>query len=421
MVERDVALRSRQKIAVLITCYNRVRKTLECLQSLFEQRVPEQYELEVYLVDDASPDLTGEKVKEMFPEVNVINGSGNLYWNRGMYLAWSEAEKSNPFFYLWLNDDTMLSEDALSMILEASESKKNEAIIVGTTKARDGSISYGGRLYDSPDLLTPGAEPVKCDVFNGNIIYIPRSVYCKIGKLDPLYWHAIGDFDYALRAKKAGIENYIAAGFSGVCENRESLMAWCDQKAAFMKRIRSLYSPLGCSQPYYFFRFEFRHYGLFQALKHLLSIHLRLLFPELWTSSNNIDFFQTDSLEIKKAYRELDNYQELLTSEGDPEVCAVYFSSNGIYNANNPDVFNECIINKDRFEWKKNLIPYAGKHFFFTRYKKTVVPGRNQCFCKFARKAIGFSQRKNGWLPHGMHWQFGRGVRCNPVWQFVEC
>jgi hypothetical protein len=31
-------------------------------------------------------------------EVHVIEGSGNLYWNRGMHLAWSEAVKSNKHF-----------------------------------------------------------------------------------------------------------------------------------------------------------------------------------------------------------------------------------------------------------------------------------------------------------------------------------
>lgn len=70
----------------------------------------------MWLVDDASPDQTGAKVKAAFPEVHVIEGAGGLFWCKGMRLAWDKAIASGIKydFYLWLNDDVMLKTDALA-------------------------------------------------------------------------------------------------------------------------------------------------------------------------------------------------------------------------------------------------------------------------------------------------------------------
>ena len=63
------------KFAVLMTCYDRVQTTLKCL-TLFKRACAkiEDAQFDVWLVDDASPDCTGEKVKlEMDGSVNVPN------------------------------------------------------------------------------------------------------------------------------------------------------------------------------------------------------------------------------------------------------------------------------------------------------------------------------------------------------------
>lgn len=77
------------RIAVLMTCYNRVETTLRCLRLLFEQKG--DFDVSVFLVDDGSSDKTGERVKANFPQVNAIKGTGALYWCKGMNLAWRTA------------------------------------------------------------------------------------------------------------------------------------------------------------------------------------------------------------------------------------------------------------------------------------------------------------------------------------------
>ena len=88
-----------------MTCYNRVSTTLTCLDAVAAQRLPEGYAIDVYLVDDASPDGTGQAVKMKFPSVEVINGKGGLFWCNGMRLAWDVAVSKGVeySFFLWLN------------------------------------------------------------------------------------------------------------------------------------------------------------------------------------------------------------------------------------------------------------------------------------------------------------------------------
>ena len=62
------------RIAVLLTCFNRKDKTIACLHKLFEayKVVENDIIIKVYLTDDASNDNTSEAVKRHFPEVIIL-------------------------------------------------------------------------------------------------------------------------------------------------------------------------------------------------------------------------------------------------------------------------------------------------------------------------------------------------------------
>jgi GT2 family glycosyltransferase len=271
-------------IAVLLTCHNRKDKTLQCLSLLFRQKSLEvEYKIEVFLVDDGSTDGTAEAIQTKFPNVNIIKGNGNLFWNRGMHLAWKTAAATKEFdYYLWLNDDTFLFEEALLNLLSGSQLSNNKAAICGSTiSLSTQSISYGGNSL-AGTLLIPNGELQETFSFNGNVVLIPKGIYERVGILDKRFPHAIGDYEYALRIRKYNLKSFIASNYVGSCEGNEKLPSWCSTSISLRKRVRSLYSPLGNSHPYYFFIFEHKYYGLFTAVKHFVSIHLRLLIPQLW-------------------------------------------------------------------------------------------------------------------------------------------
>lgn len=274
-------------IAVLVTCHNRREKTLKCLTHLFSNELwsSDNHKMEVFLVDDGSTDGTGEAVRSKFPEVHVIKGTGNLFWNQGMRLAWNVASMHyNYNYYLWLNDDTFLEKNALENIIddykEVLKKENNAVILIGACKESKGSntFSYGGRNDNGP--VIPNGKLQQCKYINGNIVLISRRVFEKIGFLSHEYTHTMGDIDYGLRAKKEGIKCYTTKKFIGTCSSNERIPNWCNPKLPLTKRWKIFHSPLGLHiKEYNIFRKKFWGY---KWIYFAVTAYSRLLIPKLF-------------------------------------------------------------------------------------------------------------------------------------------
>jgi len=267
-----------KSIAVLITCHNRASQTIHCLKQLFNQRgLGHEFTLDVYVVDDNSSDGTAALIDAQFPLVNIIKGTGNLYWNRGMHLSWeTAAQKGTYTWYLWLNDDTLLHENAISCMIGV---ERDKSIVVGaTTSQYSDEITYGG-FSKKHQLLVPNNSAQECSYFNGNCVLIPKIVFDKVGNLDPLFHHALGDFDYGLRAKRKGVQLLLAPIPIGSCELHTHEPKWTNKEHSIIKRLKYLYNPLSGCSPSEFFKFENRHYGIIVAILHFCTMHLRALLP----------------------------------------------------------------------------------------------------------------------------------------------
>ena len=135
-------------ISVLIACHNRKKKTLNILKSLKYQKIDKNLNLLIYLVDDGSTDGTSELVKKFYPEVFLIKGNGKLFWGGALNLAWKTAVNSNNQidYFLWLNDDMDLFDDAISNCLkyELKNKTKNYICVGSTMDTNKNYWSYGG-------------------------------------------------------------------------------------------------------------------------------------------------------------------------------------------------------------------------------------------------------------------------------------
>lgn len=237
-----------KRIAVLMACFNRRETTLACLAALHRQ--PEAASCDVYLVDDGSSDGTAAAVRAAYPHTRIVAGTGSLFWNGGMRLAWDSAAASGEPYdvFLWLNDDVTLHDGAIARLLAAAETAGEDAaiIVVGSTcEPHDATVqTYGGHRLPSPkrplrmNLVPPTDRPIPVDTLSGNIVLVSRRAYETLGNLDPRYVHIYGDLDYGFRARAAGIAILQSAGVAGSCASNSAANTSLDRTLSRYARLR---------------------------------------------------------------------------------------------------------------------------------------------------------------------------------------
>src|ERR1022692_2974038 len=97
-------------VAVVVPVYGRLAKTLRFIES-FQRVEYDSYAL--VIVDDASPDGTGERLARDYPNVTVLRGNGHLWWTEGTNLGVRYALEQGFDYVLTINNDTCVSPDFL--------------------------------------------------------------------------------------------------------------------------------------------------------------------------------------------------------------------------------------------------------------------------------------------------------------------
>lgn len=233
------------RIAVLMTCYNRRETTLRCLKRLLGEVEGEHWKVDVFFVDDGSTDGTYDEVKKLGEgeqwKIHLIMGTGELFWCKGMNLAWKTAGEGYDG-YLWLNDDVELGEGAIAGILKDAAEVGGESAIVGAFLDGRGKMTYG--VMENWRWIDPTGKPRETtgDI-SGNLVYVPRKVMEKVGIIADCYSHAYGDYDYSLRMRKAGVKYYLASRICGRCDNNKPDYAL--EAKSLAERVKCLFKPNG--------------------------------------------------------------------------------------------------------------------------------------------------------------------------------
>lgn len=268
------------RAAVLVTCWNERLGILSCLDLLFRQidrmKTEGVYEFTVYLADGGSTDGTIDELDGKYSQLKLVKGSQKKNWIHGTLLAWEEAAKEDPDFYILLSSKIRLEEGALETLMENSKYLRHKALLVGSVADAGGNIVAGGRTKKGKTVLPDPLIPVPCYNFEGDLVLVPKAVYSKLGMLDKIYNYKFADYDYGVRAYKVGIQRVVAPGILAKTDVKAPLPKWRD--ASYTVKERFMYMTAAERRiPRELFIYDCRRIGFFGALGRMAVLYFRML------------------------------------------------------------------------------------------------------------------------------------------------
>lgn len=210
---------SEMRLSVVILNYN-VRFFLEqCLLSV--QDALKGIDSEIIVVDNDSKDDSCEMVRQLFPEVILIENKENTGFPKGNNIGVAQAKGK---YLCILNPDTVVSEDTFSKLLGFAQTKQNLGIV--GCKLIDGTgnfLSESKRNVPTPKIsllkmlgksekyyanhLTEN-QVGRASIFVGAFMFVERQKYLEMNGFDEDFFMYGEDIDLSYRFEKNGYENY---------------------------------------------------------------------------------------------------------------------------------------------------------------------------------------------------------------------
>lgn len=197
-------------VSIILPVYNQLTFTYKCLKSILKHTKNVSYE--VIIADDVSSD--GTKILDKYIKgIKIVRNKKNYGFLKNCNNASNYARGK---YILFLNNDTKVTENWLSSLVELIESDKTIGMVGSKLIYPDGRLQEaGGVIFNNgvgcnygkfDDPLKPEYNYVRdVDYISGASIMISKELWEKIGKFDERYAPAYcEDSDLAFEVKKAG-------------------------------------------------------------------------------------------------------------------------------------------------------------------------------------------------------------------------
>ncbi len=213
-------------VAVIIPTFNRQEKLCRFLDLMLAQTYPN---LQIIVVDSSSIDGTIDLVQARFPQVTLIQVSDREFWTGATNAGIKLALERRVDFMLTINDDAVIFPDHISKLVNLAQ--QHQLSILGNridyltpsnrvwslgTYSDWGTDRFLKIAYNDADLATVppdllDQELIAVDTLPGNGVLIKASVFDRIGLYNAKFCpHYHGDSELIMRAKKSGIDAWIA-------------------------------------------------------------------------------------------------------------------------------------------------------------------------------------------------------------------
>lgn len=211
------------QVSVIIINYNSSLYTINCVNSIINN-TSKNLSYEIIVVDNNSSleqkellnKLTNySNIKVVYSKLNLGFAAGNMY---GVQYASGD-------YYLFLNNDSILIKDCLSLFYNYSINNPNTALLSSYTQNENDELQYNyshfptisskffgvsvSKLFNKVNYPTKKNiynKPFKVDLVGGALMFVNAKLFASVGGLDTTFFLYCEEEDLALRFTKAGYD-----------------------------------------------------------------------------------------------------------------------------------------------------------------------------------------------------------------------
>ena len=210
-------------VSVIIPTYNRAQMVCDCVASVLATNYPE---LEVVVVDDCSPDDTGEKVKARFGGDDRVRYLRN---ERNSFQAVSRtngARASSGDYLFILDDDNLVDKNIFAELLACFKRHPDAGLVapmaIHQRPGKENLIWTLGSDFsrwtsqpkdhgNNTPLIALPAEPIDYPTtYSPNAFMVPRKVYEELGGMEESFVQIFEESDFGWRVCEGGHTAWIA-------------------------------------------------------------------------------------------------------------------------------------------------------------------------------------------------------------------
>ncbi|MCU0490145.1 MAG: glycosyltransferase family 2 protein [Chloroflexaceae bacterium] len=204
-------------VAVILVHWHHMDDTAACLQSLSQAAYARQ---RVIVVSNGSTDFDAALTRRMLDAVEIIELPENIGFAAANNVGIRQALAAGADYVLLLNPDTTVAPTLLGELVASA--RRSGAGIVGpviTYDAQPDLVWFAGGRYNQllgysthPGANQPYSGPGPdrlVDHINGCAMLISRAVFAAVGLLDERFYMYFEDFEFCLRAGRAGFRSLL--------------------------------------------------------------------------------------------------------------------------------------------------------------------------------------------------------------------
>ena len=278
-------------ISIISVNYNQSELTCLMIDSL---KKCSYKNLEIIVVDNASPSDNPHLIKERYPDVRLIVSPSNLGFAGGNNLG---VEAARGKYILFLNNDTEVDPGFLEPMVSVLENDPTigmaspkiiyyntgniiqyaGAVAINTITGRGRKIGHGEKDIGQHD------QSRVTDLAHGAALMVPMEVIRKVGLMPDIFFLYYEEHDWCEMVKRAGYKVMYVAEATVYHKESMSVGKNSPLKSYYMARNRLMFTRrnsdgLHCLMSLlYFFTIAFPR----KVLTHLLKFEFKLLLPYL--------------------------------------------------------------------------------------------------------------------------------------------